>query len=314
MNSKFAHIFLTLAILKQSDAFKIVSTSHHEKDFQTGDSVTLTCRSDGYWEYCNWRHRDRECQLEWKYSYGDVTKQQCHDDLEDRVSIAGDYNKHECSIRISGLEMKDAGSWECQMEAYVSGVFRGTTDKKSVPLRIIEPTTTESEPSSTTTVSSTTTQSTTTTTEETEHLATEDSINDIYSTEYDEEESQDAEQEEEDTKDDEIEALPVSDRDAEVGSVGLIVGVIVTMLALVIVMVMAGITWHRRRKSHQAIISYLQTERDDAMAANSFLEEAEYHISIIRDPQSLPLQQQHTLKAASDTLDDTVTVTDSKET
>ena len=222
--------------------------------------MTLTCRSDGYWEYCNWRHRDRECQLEWKYSYGDVTKQQCHDDLEDRVSIAGDYNKHECSIRISGLEMKDAGSWECQMEAYVSGVFRGTTDKKSVPLRIIEPTTTESEPSSTTTVSSTTTQSTTTTTEETEHLATEDSINDIYSTEYDaEEESKDAEQEEEDTKDDEIEALPVSDRDAEVGSVGLIVGVIVTMLALITVMVMAGITWHRRRKSHQAIISYLQT-------------------------------------------------------
>lgn len=51
------------------------------------------------------------------------------------------------------------------------------------------------------------------------------------------------------------------------------------------------------------------------MAANSFLEEAEYHISIIRDPQSLPLQQQQTLKTASDVLDDENTVVaDSKET
>ena len=56
-------------------------------------------------------------------------------------------------------------------------------------------------------------------------------------------------------------------------------------------------------------------ERDDAMAANSFLEEAEYHISIIRDPQSLPLQQQQTLKTASDVLDNENTVVaDSKET
>ena len=34
------------------------------------------------------------------------------------------------------------------------------------------------------------------------------------------------------------------------------------------------------------------------MAANSFLEEAEYHISIIRDPQSLPLQQKQTIENA----------------
>ena len=35
------------------------------------------------------------------------------------------------------------------------------------------------------------------------------------------------------------------------------------------------------------------------MAANAFLEEAEYHISIIRDPQSLPLQQKQTLDTAT---------------
>ena len=48
-----------------------------------------------------------------------MTKQKCHDDLDDRVTIAGDYNKHECSIKIRSLELEDAGSWECQMEASV---------------------------------------------------------------------------------------------------------------------------------------------------------------------------------------------------
>ena len=37
------------------------------------------------------------------------------------------------------------------------------------------------------------------------------------------------------------------------------------------------------------------------MAANSFLEEAEYHINIIRDPQNLPLQQQKTIDSVTET-------------
>ena len=51
------------------------------------------------------------------------------------------------------------------------------------------------------------------------------------------------------------------------------------------------------------------------MASNAFLEEAEYHISIIRDPQSLPLAVANT--RPSDILDNSVpevlTVSDSKE-
>ena len=52
------------------------------------------------------------------------------------------------------------------------------------------------------------------------------------------------------------------------------------------------------------------------MASNAFLEEAEYHISIIRDPQSLPLSVSGA--RPSDILDNSVTevltVSDSKET
>ena len=37
------------------------------------------------------------------------------------------------------------------------------------------------------------------------------------------------------------------------------------------------------------------------MAANAFLEEAEYHVSIIRDPQNLPLQQKKTIESVTET-------------
>ena len=61
--------------------------------------------------------------------------------------------------------------------------------------------------------------------------------------------------------DEEVEALPVTEaEEAEEGSsVGLIAGVIVSLLAVILVLAAIGVTWRRRRKSHLAIISYLQT-------------------------------------------------------
>ena len=78
-------VFSLLLILGLSDGFKIVSTSQTEKvvkrkllgcsqitsQFQVhqpGDTVTLVCRADSYWEYCSWSHKQRKCDLEWKYS------------------------------------------------------------------------------------------------------------------------------------------------------------------------------------------------------------------------------------------------------
>lgn len=142
---------------------------------------------------------------------------------------------------------------------------RGYTDQKRIDVRVVKPTTTtytteSSTSTETTTVPTTTTQSSTTTSSSTTETVTEDLANideDLISPDeshnnidYD------------DTKD-EVEALPVSDREAlepeTSGSVGVIAGVIVTLVVLIIVLTMAVITWHRRRKSHLAIISYLQT-------------------------------------------------------
>ena len=44
-----------------------------------------------------------------------MTKQECHAKLSARVSIAGDYNNHECSIRIKNVDIGDAGTWKCKV-------------------------------------------------------------------------------------------------------------------------------------------------------------------------------------------------------
>lgn len=46
---------------------------------------------------------------------GDVVKQDCHVDLDPRLHYSGNYEKHECSITISSLELEDAGLWRCEV-------------------------------------------------------------------------------------------------------------------------------------------------------------------------------------------------------
>jgi len=308
---KFAWIIFFLTV-KKSDAFKIVSNSQNGEDLQQGSNVTLSCKTDDYWEYCDWKHKSRDCKFEWKYSKDAVVRQTCHDDISGRITLVGDYKNHECSIHIRNLFLEDAGEWTCQLESYVWGSTRGYVRSKSVKVEINVPgttsttadssseivkktvSTTPTTTSSTSTTTVTTTTMTTTTTPIPTTTVTTTTTTTIEATDVDENKD-----EIDELKDDNVTALPVLDKEAsEETSVGLIAGVVVALVAMSLILVVVGITWHRRRKSHLAIISYLQTERDDAMAANSFLEEAEYHISIIRDPQSLPLQQKQTIENA----------------
>ena len=45
----------------------------------------------------------------------------CDEDLETRVSIAGDYTNHECTLVINEVTVQDAGTWVCDMEEYKFG-------------------------------------------------------------------------------------------------------------------------------------------------------------------------------------------------
>ena len=47
-----------------------------------------------------------------------MTKQDCHGDLDPRLSYSGDYEQHECSITITGLHQGDAGQWSCEVRRH----------------------------------------------------------------------------------------------------------------------------------------------------------------------------------------------------
>ena len=151
------------------------------------------------------------------------------------------------------------------MESYVYGTSSGYKTKQTIGVSVKNPTTTTIKPvtstsSPVTTVSTTTApttiKSTTTTTPIPIVIESKDETtlaNDI--------ENRIIESHEDDT----VEALHVSDIEAkEETPIGLIAGVIVSLIAMAIIFSVVGVTWYRRRKSHLAIISYLQTVRKKA--------------------------------------------------
>lgn len=162
------------------------------------------------------------------------------------------------------------------MESYVLGSTRGYKSKNEIEVVIEAKTTTpEATKPTTTTIWSlpttqitiitepTTSPSTTSTTEEIEILPGPG---------YSDSEEDESQHKSDDTEDivpadpDEVvTALPVSDLEAAPSqtSGGLIAGVVVCLAAMGLVSAGVGVTYYRRRKSHRAIISYLQAVSAD---------------------------------------------------
>jgi len=48
------------------------------------------------------------------------------------VTIIGDYNNHECAIRLSPITEYDNGLWKCEIEEYITRInIFATTEKTS---------------------------------------------------------------------------------------------------------------------------------------------------------------------------------------
>ena len=114
-----------------------------------GDTVDLMCQSDKYWEWCRWIHMDKFCDYEWTPAYG-VHQIGC-DFPDGKVEFIGDYNKHQCGVRIHGLDARDRGTWMCEVEKYYVGFSRRYGEYRTNVLNLVvhlKPTTTTSEPAS----------------------------------------------------------------------------------------------------------------------------------------------------------------------
>ena len=58
--------------------------------------------------------------------------------LPSRIKFTGNYEGHECRIELTGVTAEDAGEWSCEMEKYVWGSIRGTSEKRKVFLTVVE--------------------------------------------------------------------------------------------------------------------------------------------------------------------------------
>ena len=88
-------LLLTLSLISAcltpfSEAFAIVQVSHQESA-ELGQTVTLMCRSDSYYEFCAWRHKSDLCEFEWKADHEAVKKQRCGARINNRVKFVGEW-------------------------------------------------------------------------------------------------------------------------------------------------------------------------------------------------------------------------------
>ena len=101
-----------------------------------GDTLTLSCQADEYFEYCDWYHNGRVCKFEWKRWHSAVRKQSCYRKFRNRMSYVGKYDKHECKVELSNVDVSDSGNWTCQVEGY--GFFtRGDIVKKQLSINVV---------------------------------------------------------------------------------------------------------------------------------------------------------------------------------
>ena len=84
------------------------------------------------------------CDFEWIRKTWNVTRTSCSH-LDYRSSFAGDYDQHDCSIRVDRAAAGDAGLWRCDLEYYKFGGGRGSSKilSKDTYVHVMDPTTTK---------------------------------------------------------------------------------------------------------------------------------------------------------------------------
>ena len=117
-------------------AFDIIETALSPKaSLKAGDKIILSCKADGYFEYCDWYHDGHVCKFEWKRWHSEVRKQSCYRRLRNRIKYIGNYEEHECTVELKSLDKSDSGNWTCKVEGY--GFFtRGDIVKRQLSIEV----------------------------------------------------------------------------------------------------------------------------------------------------------------------------------
>merc|ERR1712136_495917 len=109
------------ALLAMATAFEIKKYGPTTQYRKEGDTVSIKCTTNGYWEWCTFKHLTKECQFTADHN-SKVSKSTCSDFKGRDIKFYGDYYyKYECGMELTGVTPEDAGDWSCTMDEYYDG-------------------------------------------------------------------------------------------------------------------------------------------------------------------------------------------------
>jgi len=167
-------IVIVFVLASAINALEIIDSEPKSKSVtvKEGDSLSIWCKSDDYWEWCKITHvgSAKSCEHVWNKTPYNVKEGNCND-FEGRFAYIGDRaaSAYKCGILVKDMSPEDEGKWKCEIWGYYDGSnrYRSSVSKVSKSFEVdieVKTTTTTTTSTTTTTTTSTTTATTTTTT------------------------------------------------------------------------------------------------------------------------------------------------------
>jgi len=107
------------------EAWKIISSSPKDKkvNVYVGEQIRLMVTANNYIRKCVWIHTEsnKACEFRYTHAVNKLVKQNTCvlDDHEGRIHVAGNYDKHECGLKISNAIVNDTGEWRVEVKEYI---------------------------------------------------------------------------------------------------------------------------------------------------------------------------------------------------
>jgi len=108
-----------------AEAWKIISSTPKDKkiNVHVGEQIRLTVTANDYIRKCVWIHVEskKACEFRYQHAVNKLVKQNTCllDDHEGRIYVAGNYDKHECGMKISQASLNDTGEWRVEVKEYI---------------------------------------------------------------------------------------------------------------------------------------------------------------------------------------------------
>jgi len=108
-----------------AEAWKIISSSPKDKtvNVHVGDQIRLMVTANNYIRKCVWIHTEsnKACEFRYTHAVDKLVKQNTCllDDHEGRIHVAGNYDKHECGMKITKAIHNDTGEWRVEVKEYI---------------------------------------------------------------------------------------------------------------------------------------------------------------------------------------------------